>query len=147
MPDSSFIDDPLEEINRLIDLFVASDSLEESPAGYANELDAVKATEVLPCLQDWFAFAGISRAGRFYFVDTETDFQQKEIVDSRFIRFVLYEAGKRYPTLDSLKPTRPGNGVDCPYCPARSNLPERLVCYCGGLGWLLPSEIDSQQKS
>jgi hypothetical protein len=61
----------------------------------------------------------------------------------------LFRGTKLHPELQFLLPTRPSDAIDCPDCqgtgrlkfPQKSeHLADKLVCSCGGLGWLSPGE-------
>ena len=58
---------------------------------------------------------------------------------------VLFQGAKKYPELSELVPSRPPDAEDCSHCNGTGIEPmnekpgldeERIVCYCGGLGWL-----------
>lgn len=65
--------------------------------------------------------------------------------DPRIRNLVLCQGAKRFPGLAKLVPSRPIDAVDCKYCEGTGIEPmnkklgydtERIVCYCGGLGWI-----------
>jgi hypothetical protein len=65
--------------------------------------------------------------------------------DPRIRNMVLFQGAKKYPKLSELIPNRPSDAEGCPHCDGTGVEPvneklglveERLVCYCGGLGWL-----------
>ncbi|WP_437774914.1 hypothetical protein [Sorangium sp. So ce1097] len=67
--------------------------------------------------------------------------------DPRIRRIACFRAALLYPVLKPLVPPRPADAVDCSYCAGTgrvrdvpAELAESLVCYCGGLGWLLRGE-------
>lgn len=62
---------------------------------------------------------------------------------------VLCQGAKRFPDLSELMPVRPNDAIDCKNCEGTGIEPinkklgydtERIVCYCGGLGWLPEDE-------
>lgn len=139
MNDVTLSPDECGEINRLIDLFISGDICDPHPDRCASERLAVARTSVLPALEDWSAFGGISRDAQIMWVDREP--------------------------LSSLSPIRPNGARDCHWCDGSGRvsfgsaqvvfeiggrkrrvreLEDHFVCYCGGLGWLLPGEIRFQ---
>lgn len=161
MIDATFIDHERTEINRLIDLFVAGQNPDPVPELSAPELDAVRKSSVLPTLEDWSAFAGITRACELVWVDRDPPYSMRPIDDPLYRRFALFEASKRFPTLESLCPTRPDDARTCDHCGGTGrpslgieqetirlggrernvrDIADRIVCYCGGVGWLLGEE-------
>jgi uncharacterized protein (TIGR02996 family) len=63
----------------------------------------------------------------------------------RIHNVVLFHGAKKYPELRLLLPPRPVTSRVCPTCGGTgtpANLP-RIVCHCGGLGWLPPAEGQS----
>jgi hypothetical protein len=63
--------------------------------------------------------------------------------DHRIRNMVYYQASLKYPSLTPLVPSRPADALVCPSCGGSgrcSGLPpdlaDKIVCYCGGLGWL-----------
>lgn len=65
--------------------------------------------------------------------------------DPRIRNLVLFQGAKKYPELSEFVPSRPPVAEDCSHCNGTGIEPmneklgfdeERIVCYCGGLGWL-----------
>jgi hypothetical protein len=63
----------------------------------------------------------------------------------------LFQGSRKYPELAVLIPARPHDAPDCHFCKGTGREPmseqlklENIVCYCGGLGWLPPSESRSR---
>ena len=65
--------------------------------------------------------------------------------DPRICNLVLFQGAKKYPELSELVSARPPDAGGCPHCrgtglePVNEKLgfdKERIVCYCGGMGWL-----------
>jgi hypothetical protein len=64
--------------------------------------------------------------------------------DARIRNSALFQGSQKYPELSELVPPRPQDARDCSYCKGTGivqGLPpdfpmERIVCYCGGLGWV-----------
>ena len=161
MINATISDDERTEINRLIDAFVAGDNPDPVPERSSPEIDAIQTSNALPTLEDWSAFAAITRDGELVWVDRDPPYGTRLIDNARFRRFALFEASKRFPTLASLCPTRPDNARTCDHCGGTGRtsfgtkhetirigdvernvreLEDRIVCYCGGLGWLPDDE-------
>ena len=158
MGDATLTPDELNEVNRLIGLFIDGDIAD--PASARN---AVRRTTVLPALEDWSAFGGISRGGEIVWVNREPPFETRTVENARLKRIVLFEASRRYPTLQSLHPKRPPGARDCRDCGGSGRFslgidPEKIRignsersgpemedairCRCGGLGWVIDDEDD-----
>jgi hypothetical protein len=63
--------------------------------------------------------------------------------DERIRNMVMFRASLKYAQLVCLVPQKPVAGVTCPHCGGSgipSGLPvdlaRKVVCFCGGLGWL-----------
>ena len=161
MVNTTISDHERTEINRLIDLFVAGENPDPVPERSDSEIDAIRASNALPTLEDWSAFAAITRDCELVWVDRDPPYSTRPIDDPRHRRFALFEASKRFPSLESLCPTRPDDARTCEHCDGtgRSSLgiehetvrlggrdrsvreiADGIVCYCGGVGWLLAGE-------
>ena len=161
MNEFAFTDEERTEVNRLIDAFIAGENPDPIPARTACEMDAICASESLPTLEDWSAFAAITRDCAIVWVDRDAPYSTRAIDDPRYQRFALFEASNRFPTLKSLLPKRPDDAMDCDHCDGTgrtsfgfkpetiqlgdrnvrvAELEDRIGCYCGGLGWLLDDE-------
>jgi hypothetical protein len=67
-------------------------------------------------------------------------------------RMVFYQGSLKYPALSPLVPSCPPEGITCVACNGSGTiqglLPElaaRVICSCGGLGWVLTDETDSPE--
>ena len=157
MHDESFSYMEKVEVNWLIDLILAGENPATYPEGSAYSLAAIRATESLPVMEDWSAFAAITRDCDIVWVDRDPPYSTVSIEGSRIRRISVFEASKRYPSLASLCPVRPENAVECCHCGGTgqyvsgciekefrigdrtinvSDFESRVLCYCGGLGWL-----------
>jgi hypothetical protein len=63
--------------------------------------------------------------------------------DPRIVNLALYQGSLKFPELTVLVPTRPAAAMTCVHCGGEGKLAltkepglERIVCHCGGLGWL-----------
>ena len=101
----------------------------------------------LPIMADMGGCYAITCAGDItvFVWDKQDDLRPEG--DPRICRIVVFQAARRYPILEPFIPRRPGHAMDCRHCAGTgpiqgipSELAQSLVCYCGGLGWLLPGE-------
>jgi len=101
----------------------------------------------LPAMADMGgAFALTDRARIVSFAwDREDD--TREETEPRLCRMVLFRASLLYTALAPFVPRRPDQAHDCPHCGGTGkvkgipeDVAESLVCYCGGIGWLLRGE-------
>jgi hypothetical protein len=74
------------------------------------------------------------------------------ITDPRLRAITLYEASRRYPELQHLKPVRAAEDRTCPGCQGTGQVPgiapemqAKIVCWCGGLGWVPAGTPDPGQ--
>ena len=111
---------------------------------------AAEAAMALPILLDWFGFFGLRPDGDVVWVPSKDGPGVVSILrDARLRRFALKRGTELHPGLGFLLPARPPDAVPCPSCggsgrillPAgREWLADRLVCSCGGLGWIPAGE-------
>jgi hypothetical protein len=98
---------------------------------------------VLPILVDWTGFWGLRADGEIWLIDTEDGREPVREFDERLRRVALCKGAKKYPELQPLVPDRPQGAMDCPHCVGTGRIdapgvpPDTIVCYCGGLGWLV----------
>jgi hypothetical protein len=64
-------------------------------------------------------------------------------IDPRIRNIALYQGSKKYPELKNLIPLKPDNAQVCPHCGGSGIDPyaaklntDKIICYCGGLGWI-----------
>ncbi len=101
--------------------------------------------QFLPVLYDMGGCLVITIDGQFMWLDWEPPHRLKCESDPRIIRTVCYMASQKYSELTELTPQRPNVAVDCHKCNGTGkcvpdSISKNYVCYCGGLGWLLPSD-------
>jgi hypothetical protein len=101
----------------------------------------------LPVSADMGGCFAITRAGDVvsFLWDADSDLRTES--DGRIRRIIVAAGSRHYPELAPFVPDRPPDAVDCRHCRGTGRpklgetpLPENIVCYCGGLGWLLPNE-------
>jgi hypothetical protein len=102
--------------------------------------------EVLPLYVGWTAFYGLRADGEILEVPTEEEGDPPREVDERTRRMAIFRGAKKYPELNPLVPERPAGSPDCSFCEGHGQIdfpgvePDTIVCYCGGLGWLIQEE-------
>ena len=104
---------------------------------------------VLPLYLDWSGAFGIRSNGEFFSFSYEKPYEIKTDYNQREINGILFRGSKKYPELHEIMPLRTTNSIECSSCNGTGIDPmnekigfteERIVCFCGGLGWLPPNE-------
>jgi hypothetical protein len=109
---------------------------------------------LLPLYLDWTAFIGLAPTGELVLAEYEAPFATKnaEVAEAgrwkAGIRHLAFAAGFiRYPHLTWLQPVRTSDAVVCTTCSGTGRpsfggepAPENVLCECGGMGWLPPSD-------
>lgn len=97
---------------------------------------------ILPLVIGWVETIGITTDGRIcrFSADGELrDYEGLRDVDDRaMLIHALLVASRVVPQLESLRPIRPQDAVNCAACDGRgwyASHPE-VICSCGGVGWL-----------
>lgn len=103
---------------------------------------AVMKYDFLPVYFGWARILGLTPACEIVGWDPDDDSQAPSIVSDPYLRrVVLAQAASRHPQLAALTPPRSPHAVTCDQCQGTGRLhDERLVCECGGLGWVIPGE-------
>lgn len=103
--------------------------------------------EILPMLYDFGDCLAIKFDGQIVAMPWDPPHELEVISDPRTIRIILAQGARKHPTLQCLVPQRPAEALDCAKCKGTGQWPSaieynqpNLVCYCGGLGWLLKSD-------
>ena len=115
---------------------------------FAWSFEAVRRFEFLPLYFGWTALLGMCPDASLILWEHEDEAARawiRELNDPFLRRLALAQGAKRYPELESLVPVRPANGEECESCGGTGRilgLPEdsNVICYCGGLGWVIPGE-------
>lgn len=130
-----------ESIRRLIEAFTAS----AVPSARALH-NAVSTYGFLPLYVGWSRVLGITPGGEIVEWDPEGAREGIQAASNPYLRRVALAQGAiKYPELAPLLPTRPSEALTCKQCGGSGALADtRLVCECGGLGWLLPDEDRSE---
>lgn len=113
--------------------------------------------EILPMAFNFSACYAIRPDGSIVVLDLDQvgPYELATETDPRICRLVLCQGAKKHPALSSLVPSRPLDAADCRDCEGTGVEPmnvklgfaeERIVCWCGGLGWLPNEECQLLQK-
>jgi hypothetical protein len=83
--------------------------------------------------------------GQVIWIDYDEPHRVRPVEDDRERNLGLFQGSRRDPDLGFLVPPRPPDAVDCTDCKGTGrpafpkgyeHLAEKVVCSCGGLGWL-----------
>lgn len=97
---------------------------------------------VLPLASDMGGLYALTRSGEILEFEWDNINPLRSVHDPRLVNVALFQGAARYPELTSLLPQRPDDALPCGAChgTGKVHLPEHLqdkvVCYCGGAGWL-----------
>jgi hypothetical protein len=103
----------------------------------------------LPLYYGWFRCLAIRPDGEIvsFDIDAPDGIQPSgriRIEKGSIIRnLALHQGSKKYAELQILVPGRTPDAIECPYCGGKREFPEpntKVICFCGGLGWL-PSSV------
>lgn len=116
--------------------------LSDSSADPLGLMEFVKREHALPVCLDMGGCYCIRPSGEVisFAWDKEEDITVEAC--SRIRNIAYYQGSKKYQPLREFTPTRPPDASTCPSCEGKGELSEpfsKVVCYCGGIGWLPPS--------
>ncbi|WP_165227052.1 hypothetical protein [Aquisphaera insulae] len=101
---------------------------------------------LLPVWLDMGGCYGIRPCGAVASFAWDEEHEARTETDERIRNMVYHRAGLKFPALAVLSPRRPADAIVCESCGGTgrclglsADLAARIVCYCGGLGWLPPS--------
>ncbi len=135
-----------EKIEAALRAFIANP--EPCLIGLENPLDFRKLAAELNALPMFLDFGGcyvIRPNGEIVSFIWDEPYNLESENDPRIRNLVLFQGAKKYPELSELVPSRPPDAEDCSHCNGTGIEQmneklgfneERIVCYCGGLGWL-----------
>ncbi|MBA3322342.1 MAG: hypothetical protein H0T45_12985 [Pyrinomonadaceae bacterium] len=135
-----------EKIEAALKTFIANP--EPYLIGLESPLDLRELAAELNALPMFLDFGGcyaIRPNGEIISFDWDEPYNLESENDPRIRNLVLFQGAKKYPKLSELVPSRLPDAEDCPHCNGTGMEPmnkklgfdeERIVCYCGGLGWL-----------
>jgi hypothetical protein len=125
-----------------------ADFVDDSSSVYTYAFGAIARFNALPLYFDWSAFMALLPDGHIVWVPYDEEPGDIQVVQEEHVRNIgLFRGAKLHPKLQFLLPTKPPNAIDCPDCrgtgkltfPLGSeHLADRIVCFCGGIGWLPP---------
>jgi hypothetical protein len=99
--------------------------------------------QLLPAMLDMGGCLGLHPTGEVasFLWDEPTTLRTER--DPRVRNLAYFQASLKYPALAPLVPPRPADVVVCSHCGGTGRcsgfpdeLADKIVCYCGGLGWL-----------
>jgi hypothetical protein len=133
------IDISAQEVTKALSEFLATGASEEPIE--AHQL--ATRHDVLPIWNDWVGCIALRPSGELVFVPWEEPNTVESIPDTPQDRVMVHAAravgGRRFPSISGLTPTRDAKAQECPTCNGVGrppNIPENVICQCGGLGWI-----------
>lgn len=125
------------DISQLIEAYVAAD---EPDAETLQEAATVH--RFLPLYVGWVRLLGITPDEEI--VEWDPEGARPGITPGTnpyFRRLALAQGAIRYAQLAHLLPPRPADAETCEHCGGNGAPADpRLICECGGLGWVVPGE-------
>jgi hypothetical protein len=119
-------------------------SAQEPPEAVA----AARQCGVLPFWKDMGGCLLLRPDGEILTFGWDTPNMIEPLAGTRHDREVLHRArgwaSRRFPGIRGLAPERGAGATTCPGCNGTGkllNVPESIICQCGGLGWL-PGDLD-----
>jgi hypothetical protein len=100
---------------------------------------------VLPLFLDFGGCYGIHPNGEIVSFYWDEPYKVEVENDPRIRNIVLFQGANKYPELEVLLPARLSDAVECLDCKGtgifqglaeHGIVPQNIVCYCGGIGWL-----------
>jgi hypothetical protein len=107
--------------------------------------NAAGSARALPLYLDWTACMALRPDGEVIWIDYDEPHQVRPVEDERERNLGLFQGSRNDPDLQFLVPPRPSDAIECATCKGtgrlvfpedHQHLAEKLICYCGGLGWL-----------
>gem|GEM_PF-948443 len=111
----------------------------------AWELRVAQRFGALPLYADWTVVWAVTPNGDVLVIaHDEEDPAAAPETDNRLRNIALFRGGQRWPALAAIIPKRVPDAPTCIACDGTglvgaelpAKLQERLVCWCGGIGWL-----------
>ena len=116
---------------------------QEAPEGVRkHQADSVRRHQALPLFFGWTETLAIREDGVLVRWVTEDWPGAQEFDERTWVNLALVQGAARYPELKGLIPRRPEGAETCPSCSGAGTVPghsAKLICSCGGTGWLLPA--------
>jgi len=99
---------------------------------------------ILPVVLNMGGVIAIRADGEIFSFTWDEPYRLQSERDVRIRNLVFFQAARKFPELQPLVPSRPVGARDCESCNGtgtvvglRDELANDVVCYCGGLGWLI----------
>ena len=124
----------------------------EGTQGPASYRELARTHRVLPLLFEWTGFVGLRSNGAIVWVEEDTRAVSGDIPE-RLALIARVRGSELYPELAFLRPQIGRDWLECPACrgSGRANVPapvaDKLLCYCGGLGRLPESIVETYERS
>ena len=119
--------------------------LASSPLGPPDAYAGAERHRVLPLVNDFVGCWALDMDGTLVFFawdePEELELVSDTPVDAVGVNAALAMGSARFPALASIRPSRPGDAVPCTTCGGAgqpTDVPNNVLCVCGGLGWLPP---------
>jgi len=133
-------DESSDSRNATISQLIAQFLSDETPDTLGLR-EIARRTNVLPVVLDMGGCLALRPSGEIVSFPWDNASDIRVETCPRIRNLAFFQGSKKFPALRALVPARPSNAVDCSHCRGQSELvglPENVVCYCGGLGWLTP---------
>jgi hypothetical protein len=107
-----------------------------------------------PVWADWVGAFGLTPASEVVFLEHRGGGAPEAVEEPHLRHVTLFLASKKVPELAHLAPVRSPGDPTCPSCNGSGVFrgldgrpaPDRVVCFCGGMGWL-PAGYDAARPS
>jgi hypothetical protein len=120
--------------------------IEDSSSLYAHAHGAIARVNALPLFFDWTGFMALRLDGQIVWVPYDDEPGEIEVVQVERVRNMgLFQGTRVHPDLQFLLPQSPPDAIICPDCQGTGKLTfphgweqlaDRVLCFCGGIGWL-----------
>jgi hypothetical protein len=136
----------------------AFDAFVAEPGPWKYLVSWVRASRCLPVYCDWTHAIGVTEHGMVIVFEHDPSPASSgppdgELTDVRLVNVALHQGAKRYAWLKALLPPRPIDAQQCSMCGGTGEHPmnglgdvTRLICYCGGAGWVPATDTWVNEK-
>ena len=99
---------------------------------------------LVPVWADWVGGFGLTQGGEVVFIEHQGGADPEPVQEPHLRHVTLFTASRKFQELAHLAPQRGPDDPTCPSCGGSGvyrgldgrPAPERVVCFCGGMGWL-----------
>jgi len=133
----------IPEITAALEEFVAAPGVNTTSSDPLDLKRLAAELRLLPAFSDMGGCYGIRPSGVVASFAWDEPHMLQDERDTRICNMVYYQASLKYPSLVPLVPTRSADAVTCSCCGGSGrvldfpdHLVDKVLCYCGGLGWL-----------